>query len=79
MMVLAVLRLEFPHVAEIYEGVQTGVAFEQHTAATPTVAPIWSAERNVFFPAERCGAVPTVPGNYNNIGFIYEFHRVILT
>ena len=76
---LAILRLVFPHVAEINEGVQTGITFEQHTAATSTVTPVRPTERNIFFPAERCGTVPAVPGNHNYVGFIYKFHRFILT
>ena len=76
---LAILRLVFPHVAEINEGVQTGITFEQHTTATSTVTPVRPTERNILFPAERCGTIPAVPGDYDNIGFINEFHKLILT
>ena len=76
---LTILRFVFPHVAEINQGVQTGITFEQHTAATSPVTPVRPTERNIFFPAERGGTVPAVPGDHDNIGFIYKFHWFILT
>ena len=62
--------------AQVEQCASALVRHEDHVAAPTAVASVRPAERNVFFPAERRGTVPAVPGNNENVGFINEFHSL---
>ncbi len=72
--VLATMGLETPCVAEIHQGVQTGVRHSVHVTATATVSTIGATKLFVFLMPERGAAVAAIARSDFDRGFVYKFH-----
>ena len=59
-----VFRRVFSFITEVGEGGKIVVGQENDVAALPSVAPVGTAGRNVFFPSEGYGSVASVTGFY---------------
>ena len=75
----AALRVMAARKAEIHQGVEVFVCHRKNMATAATVATIRTTEFLVLFVPKRDAAGSAVSGRDINVGFVDEFHAVIIS
>jgi hypothetical protein len=70
--VLSTFAFEFFSARVIAQCVGVLIGYENHIAATSTIAAIWSAKRRELFPSEAYASTATTSATHKNFGFIEE-------